>query len=489
MRQGTVSIVFDAGWEFSAGRRCHWVVLWKARRQRLRIVLERAVNGLLLRDLPLPGRGGRVPFGALEATPHGSTLIMATLKPFRALRPDPAKAAEICAPPYDVMSTEEARQMAEGNPLSFLRVTRAELELDDSADPHSAEVYARGAANLRKLVDEGHLVREEKPCYYLYRLVMGDHAQFGVVAVASCEEYDRGIVKKHELTRPDKEDDRTRHIEILGAQTGSVFLTYRAEPTVDGLLAELAQRPPDIDFTASDGVRHELWIVSHDSDIERLRAAFDNVPALYIADGHHRSAAASRVAAERSAKNPGHNGDEPYNYFLTVTFPHNQVKILGYNRAVQDLNGLSAEDFKSRLAEVATLEPAGASPDPTRKGELTMYLGGEWMRLAWKPEVVERAGGTVERLDVAILQDRVLGPMLGIGDPRLDKRISFVGGIRGTGELERLVDSGRFAVAFALYPTALEDLMTISDEGGLMPPKSTWFEPKLRDALAVHLIG
>lgn len=413
---------------------------------------------------------------------------MATLKPFRALRPHPDEAQRICCLPYDVMNTEEARRMAEGNPISFLRVTRPELELEDDADPYAPSVYERGAANLRKLVEQGHLLREEKPCYMLYRLTMGRHTQLGLVAAASCKEYDEGTVKKHELTRPDKEDDRTRHINILGAQTGAVFLTYKASGEIDALFEELTAPDADYDFTADDGIRHAVWTIRNEADVARIEALFDSVPALYVADGHHRSAAASRVARERAASNPDHTGEEPYNYFLTVTFPHDQMQILGYNRAVRDLGEFTPSSLLVELSRVAEMEEAPADRLPREKGEATMYMLGEWRLLRWKDSIVKEAPDTVAALDVSILQNRILNPMLGIEDPRTDKRISFIGGIRGTAELERLVDSGQFAVAFAMYPTSVEELMAIADEDGLMPPKSTWFEPKLRDAVAVHLI-
>jgi uncharacterized protein (DUF1015 family) len=414
---------------------------------------------------------------------------MATFKPFLALRPDPARARRVCTLPYDVMSTAEARRMAEGNPDSFLRVTRPEIELPDDADPHAPEVYARGAANLRRLIAEQALVREEAPVYLLYRLVMGGHTQLGIVGLASCAEYDAGIVKKHELTRPDKEDDRTVHIKILGAQTGLVFLTYRAEATVDAMLAaEAGARPADIDLVAEDGIRHSAWIVRDPHQVRAIEQAFAAVPAFYVADGHHRSAAASRVAAERRATH-GAQPDAPWNYFITVAFPHDQVRILDYNRVVQDLNGLSPEAFLAALASVADVEaPQPGAPRLRTKGELGLYLAGQWRSLRWKPAVRARASDPVAGLDVSVLQDNVLAPLLAIGDPRLDKRIAFVGGIRGTDELQRLVDSGAAAVAFAMFPTSLEDLMTIADQGGLMPPKSTWFEPKLRDGMAVHLL-
>ncbi len=413
---------------------------------------------------------------------------MATLKPFRILAPKASKAEEICALPYDVMNTEEAREMAKDKPLSFLRVTRPEIELDENVDPYSDEVYQHGADNLKKMISEGHLVQEASPCYLVYKLVMGDHEQIGLVAGASCKEYDEGIVKKHEKTRPDKEDDRTRHINILGAQTGSVFLTYRSNPEVDELFLSETKNDPDIDFTAEDGIQHTGWFVRDPAKISAIEQAFaEKVPALYVADGHHRSAAASRVRAERMGANSNHTGEEPYNYFLTVTFPHDQVKILDYNRAVKDLNGLSEEEFMTKVKEVAEVSQTETA-SPSKAGECCMYLNGKWHKLVWKDSVKE-GKDTVGGLDISILQDTVLNPLLGVQDPRTDKRIAFIGGIRGTKELKKVVDEGKFVVSFAMYPTSLVDLMTIADEGGLMPPKSTWFEPKLRDALAVHLIN
>lgn len=412
---------------------------------------------------------------------------MATLKPFRALRPQPKLAREVCTLPYDVMNTEEARDMAEGNPLSFLRVTRSEIEFGPDVDSHSAEVYQHGAAKLQQLIAQGTLIRDDQPRYYLYRQVMGSHSQTGLVAVASCAEYDAGIIKRHELTRPDKEDDRTKHIEILGAQTGPVFLTYRSEPSVDALLAAQTERAPDVDYVADDGIRHSAWVVTAADSIRAIEEAFAKVPALYICDGHHRSAAASRVARARRQHDRHASGNEPWNYFLAVTFPHRQLQILPYNRAVTDLNGLSPEQVLSAIREVADIAPAPADHKPTRKGETTMLLAGQWHLLRWKAALFT-GKDPVDSLDVSILQQHLLTPVLGIGNPRTDKRISFVGGIRGTGELERLVGSGDYAIAFAMFPTSLDELIAIADVSGLMPPKSTWFEPKLRDAMMVHMI-
>lgn len=409
---------------------------------------------------------------------------MVTLKPFRVLRPKPELAAEICTLPYDVMNTEEARAMADGKPLSFLRVTRSEIEFPEGTDPYSDQVYEHGAARLREMEDEGALVRESRSIFMLYRQMMGKHTQTGLVAVASCEEYDNGLVKKHELTRPDKEDDRTRHINILNAQTGPVFLTYEANAELDQLFADETSRTPDIDFTAEDGIRHSAWFVRDEETISKIESGFSHVEALYVADGHHRSAAASRVAKER-AGNQG--GRDSHNYFLTVSFPHNQMQILAYNRVVKDLNGLTPSELLEKLDQVADVQPLPGPKTPTSKGQVSMYLDGKWHAIQWKPEVAFR-GDAVAELDVSILQDQVLTPFLAIGNPRTDKRIQFIGGIRGTQELEKLVNNGSAAVAFAMYPTSIEDLMTIADQGGLMPPKSTWFEPKLRDAMAVHIL-
>ena len=407
---------------------------------------------------------------------------MATLKPFRILRPAYDKAGEVCTLPYDVMNTDEARAMAENRPNSFLRVTRSEIEFPADANPYSDEIYEHGAQNLHRMIDDGVLVREENPVYMIYRQIMGNHTQYGIVGAASCAEYDSGIIKKHELTRPDKEDDRTRHINILGAQTGAVFLTYPAQPAIDEIVKEQAGRTPDIDFTSEDGIRHSAWIVRDPVVISNLEQQFARIPALYVADGHHRSAAASRVARERNA-----DANAPAGVFLTVSFPDNQVQILGYNRVIKDLNGHTKEDFLSQLMEIAEVLTPPPAHEPREKGEVTMYLDGDWYLLRWKPAIATR-GDAVAQLDVSVLQDNVLSPLLAIGDPRTDKRISFVGGIRGTAELEKLVNSGQFAVAFALFPTSIQDLMTIADQDGLMPPKSTWFEPKLRDAMAVHVI-
>lgn len=404
---------------------------------------------------------------------------MATVTPFAALRPDPKLAANVCELPYDVMSSEEAKAMAEGNPLSFLRVSKPEIDLPEGTDLYSAAVYSKGRENFQKLIAEGVLRRDGKPVFHLYRQIMGNHAQIGLVGLASCDEYLKNIVKKHELTRPDKEDDRVRHIETLDAQTGPVFLTYKSVPEIDALVSRITAAAPEIDFTAPDGVRHSSWPVLEQSDIDFLVARFAEMPALYIADGHHRSAAAGRIYQSR-------NGAGGSAGFLTVIFPHDQMNILAYNRVLKDLNGHSPEDILAALGKVFTLTE-GANPVPNQKHDLAFYQGGKWYGLTFKPEFTKDRSA-IDLLDVSLLQTEILAPLFNIEDPRTSKRIHFVGGIRGTAELEKLVDSGEFACAFSMFPTGIVDLMDIADEGGIMPPKSTWFEPKLRDAMFSHLL-
>ena len=408
---------------------------------------------------------------------------MSQIRPFRAWRPRPELASQVASPPYDVMNSEEARAMAEGNPLSFLHVVKPEIDLDPGVDVHSDAVYAKGAENLRKLMDEGALQREGKPCFYVYQQRMGEHVQAGLVAGASVDEYESGLIKKHEFTRPDKEDDRTRHVNALDANTGPVFLTYAARPEIDALVDEIRARQPEYDFTSEDGIGHTLWVVSDDAEIARLAELFAAVPALYVADGHHRSASATRVRAARRDANPAHTGEEGYNYFLTVIFPDDQMKILAYNRVVRDLNGLGDKELLEKIGERFEIaEAAEAAPEAPQS--FGMYLGGKWHRLTAKPGSFP-ADDPVGSLDCAILQNNLLAPILGIGDPRTDRRIDFVGGIRGTGELEKRCAEG-WAVAFALFPTSIHQLMTVADAGVVMPPKSTWFEPKLRSGLIVR---
>ncbi len=399
---------------------------------------------------------------------------MSLICPFAGLRPVRARAAEVVAPPYDVLSSAEARVRAQGRPWSFLHISKAEIDLPESTDPHDSAVYAAAAANLQRMLAEGILVRDSEPCYYVYRLVMGEHSQTGLVAAASVAAYDCNRIRKHEFTRPDKEDDRVRQIEALNAQTGPVLLAYASDPEVDALLAGVTKTDPEVDLVADDGIEHAFWVV-HDRDlVERISKAFDAMPALYIADGHHRSAAASRVAAAR--------GDTAAaGYFLTVIFPHHQMQILDYNRVVRDLAGMSAETFLARVVECFKVTPENDAIHPDGPGVFGMYLSGQWSRLVLQPEKIP--DDPVGRLDVSLLADQLLAPLLGITDPRRDARIDFVGGIRGLQELERRVDSGEMAVAFSLHPTSMEDLMAVADAGEVMPPKSTWFEPKLADGL------
>ena len=412
---------------------------------------------------------------------------MPLVRPFPGLRPLPDKAAEVAAPPYDVLDSEEARERAAGKPWSFLHISKPEIDLPPGADPYSAAVYAKGKENFDRMLAEGVLKQDSAPCYYFYRLIMGGHQQTGLVAAASVADYDKGRIRKHEFTRPDKEDDRVRQVDTLSAQTGPVFLTYKHNAAIDELAAKATAAAPEIDLVADTGVRHSLWVVRDAADLDLITRAFDAVDRLYIADGHHRSAAASRVAAARRAANPRHTGDEAYNYFLSVIFPDNQMQILDYNRLLKDLHGASPEQFLDKLHNAFTVEKAAGQVKPAKSGEFGMYLGRQWYKLTIKPELIPQHD-PVKRLDVSLLQDCLIGPILGIADQRRDKRIEFVGGIRGLGELERRVDSGEMAAAFAFHPTSMADLMAVADAGEVMPPKSTWFEPKLADGLVSHMI-
>ncbi len=412
---------------------------------------------------------------------------MSLIHPFTGLRPAPSRAAEVAAPPYDVLSTEEARMRAAGRPWSFLHISKPEIDLPAGTDPHAAEVYAKAAENLGRMLDEGVLVRDAAPCYYAYRLIMGGHRQTGLVAAAAVPDYDTNRIRKHEFTRPDKEDDRVRQIDTLNAQTGPVLLAYPSAPQVDRLLERASEGIPDADVTADDGIRHTLWVIRDVAMLNQLTAAFDAMPALYIADGHHRSAAASRVAAARRAANPKHNGNESYNYFLSVIFPHHQMKIMDYNRVITDLNGMDAAKFLQRISENFSVEPSTAPVKPSKPGEFGLYLPGQWHRLQIRAGLIP-ANDPVARLDVSLLQNHLIAPVLGIGDPRRDKRIDFVGGIRGLAELEKRVNSGEMAAAFSLFATRMEDLMAVADANEVMPPKSTWFEPKLADGMVSHVL-
>lgn len=408
--------------------------------------------------------------------------VMSILRPFRALRPTPDQVAHVAAVPYDVVDRREAAALAVGEPLSFLHVSRAEIDLPASVDPYDPSVYQKAASNLAALRNAGVLIVDEEPAVYVYRLQMGDQVQTGVAGTFSVDEYDGDLIKKHEKTRKAKEDDRTRHILATHAQTGPVFLTYRGTERIDSLIEEICQGKPLYDFTAPDGIRHTAWKVAESSN---LVAAFGEIPRMYIADGHHRAASASRTRAELRSRSTNWSGDEPANYFLAVAFPADQLRIMSYNRVVADLKGQEPQALLEGLR--ARLPVNGGAPSPSAPGHVTMYLGGRWHDLDLNGL---KAGATspAQRLDAALLQDHVLAPLLGIGDPRTDERIDFVGGIRGTDELVRRVDGGSAAVAFSMYPVSLDELMAISDAGEIMPPKSTWFEPKLRDSIVSHAL-
>ena len=405
------------------------------------------------------------------------------IQPFAALLPKPELAGRICELPYDVMSTAEARSIAAGNPLSFLHVSKPEIDLPAETNPYDPKVYAQGRKSFLELIQQGALGRAQVPAFYLYRQATKEHRQLGLVALASCDEYRRGIIKKHELTRPDKEDDRVRHIETLEAQTGPAFLFYRSEGGLESFLENLASsRPHATDFQAPDGVRHTSWVLpGSDSRLMASLGAFlAELPSLYIADGHHRTAAAERAARSQPA-NPAAAG------FLSVIFPHRQLRILPYNRVLKDLNGNSEAQLLEKLERSFQIEQPGSARPQTRH-ELGLYLGKSWRTLRFRPHLTA-TGDPFETLDVTLLQKQVLAPIFDVDDPRTSQRISFVGGIRGPEELERLVDRGESACAFSLFPTAIEELMTIADRGGSMPPKSTWFEPKLRDGMFCHWTG
>ncbi len=412
---------------------------------------------------------------------------MAIIRPFRAFRPKPEFASEVAAKPYDVLTSEEARKEAQGHPYSFLHVGKPEIDLDPSVDLYDKRVYAKGKENLEQLVKEKIIIMDSEPCLYLYAQTMDDHTQYGLVGCASVEEYDANVIRKHELTRKDKEEDRCTHVRTTNAQTGPVFLTYRDVPAIDVLVDKFKETPPDNDHVAADDIRHQSWVIRDRKDIAALQDLFKKVPYLYVADGHHRTAAAARVGRERRDANPMHRGDEEYNFFLAVYFPASQLKILDYNRVVKDLNGLSMDQYLAAVGKHFSIREAPPRFKPSARGEFGMYLDKQW-RVLRAHEDLTRITDPVLGLDVSILQNYLLEPILGIKDPRTDKRIDFVGGIRGLGELEHRVDSGEMSVAFSLHPTSVNELMAIADAGKLMPPKSTWFEPKLRDGLFTHFL-
>jgi len=401
------------------------------------------------------------------------------IQPFRALRPAPGRADEILAPPYDVLSSAEARERAKGKPWSFLHISKAEIDLDPAIDPHSPAVYAKAAENLRRMIAAGVLIREQRPCYYVYRLTWRGRAQTGLAAVASLAAYESNRIRRHELTTPAKEDDRVRQIEAVNAQTGPVMIAYPAAPDIDAMLARAAAGVAEVDVTA-DGVRHQLWVIA-EAAMAALTRAVDALPALYIADGHHRSAAAARVAARRRASR-----HDSHNYFLAVLFPHHEMTILDYNRVIRDLNGRSPQAFLAELQRRFAVETSGSAVRPAAVNEFGVFVAGQWLRLTLPSELVP--DDPIGRLPITLLSRHVIEPLFGIGDQRTDPRIDFVGGVRGLAELERRVNSGEMAVAFALYPTQMADLMAVADAGGIMPPKSTWFEPKLADGMVSHVL-
>ena len=409
---------------------------------------------------------------------------MTLIRPFAALRPAPGRAAEVAAPPYDVVSLDEARTLATNRPWSFLHISRAEIDLPAGTDPYSPLVYAQAVTNLRAMERANVLVRDTAPHYYVYRITQQDHVQTGLAAAVSVAAYVAGRVCRHELTRPDKEDDRVRQIDALGAQTGPVLLAYRQHPKIRALLAEATQQAPDMDVLAAGAIRHQVWTVSAADMIAQITTLFEEMDRLYIADGHHRSAAAARVATARRLLET--NSTAAGAYFLAMAFPDNEMRILDYNRLVRNLNGYSRDSFVAQLSTTFRVEPSVAPVRPTRHGEYGMYLSRQWYRLTIDPTRIPE--DPVARLDVSLLQDHLLAPVLGISDPRRDKRIDFVGGSRGLSELAARVDSGEMAVAFALYPVRLQELLAVADAGEIMPPKSTWFEPKLLDGLLSNVI-
>jgi uncharacterized protein (DUF1015 family) len=415
---------------------------------------------------------------------------MAIIKPFKALRPLAQTAPMVSSVPYDVVNRDESKELADGNPLSFLRITRSEIEFDNSVSAYSPEIYKKAKANLEKLKKEAPLHMDDKPHFYLYRLIMNNRPQVGICATFSVDDYDNNVILKHEKTRKEKEDDRTNHIVSTEAQTGVVFLTYKGAANINVIVESTMHNvAPDYDFTSIDGIRHTVWVLPDEYN-EEIISEMAKVKNLYIADGHHRAASASRARKVKKDMNHNHKGDEEYNYFIAVLFPAEQLKILPYNRVIVDLKGLTKEDFLKKVSENFTVEKSDIK-EPEERRTFGMYIGGEWYILGVRDSILASlslAKSVADTLDVSILQDFLLNPILGIDDPRTNKRIDFVGGIRGTRELEKLVNSGKAAVAFSLYPVSVNDLMNISDAGEIMPPKSTWFEPKLRDGLLVHLI-
>jgi uncharacterized protein (DUF1015 family) len=412
---------------------------------------------------------------------------MSLIKPFRGLRPAPEHATDVAAPPYDVLNTAEARERAAGKPWSFLHISKPEIDLPEGTDPYAAEVYAQGAANLQKQIDNDILLRDAEPRYYVYRLRMGDHVQTGLVFAGSVADYDTNRIRKHEFTRPQKEDDRVKQITALNAQTGPVLLAYRSSAAVAAIIDEVVSGEPVYDLVADDGVGHTLWVMEDAQQIEAITENFDAMDALYIADGHHRSASGSRVAQAKNEQEGTQPGENSWDYFLCVAFPHDETRILDYNRVVQDLNGHTPAELLAQIGTKFSIEESAEQAKPVAPETFGMYLDGKWYRLTVNSDLVPTED-PVARLDISLLQDNLIAPLLGVQDPRTDNRIDFVGGIRGLSELERRVDSGEMQVAFALYPTSMDALMAVADANEVMPPKSTWFEPKLADGLISHVL-
>lgn len=409
---------------------------------------------------------------------------MAVIKPFCAIRPDRAKADKIAALPYDVYNREEAKEEVKKHPESFLKIDRAETQLADTVDTYAPQVYQKAHDTLWEMVENGSFVREEKRCYYIYTLTMNGRTQTGITACASIDDYERGAIKKHENTRAEKEQDRINHVNICNAQTGPIFLAYRSNPVINQVVEQVQNEEPLYDFTAEDQVRHTVWVISEEAQIAAVEEAFAGIGEIYIADGHHRAASAVRVGQMRRTEHPEYTGEEEFNYFLSVLFPDEQLMIMDYNRVVKDLNGWTEEEFLVKVSEIFAVEELGKDPvKPEQKGCFSMYLKGTWYRCAIAPK--DQTDDPVEGLDVSVLQKKLLAPVLGIQDPKTDSRIDFVGGIRGLKELERRCSLDCKA-AFAMYPTSIQELFAVADAGLLMPPKSTWFEPKLRSGLFIH---
>jgi uncharacterized protein (DUF1015 family) len=416
---------------------------------------------------------------------------MATLRKFKAWRPKDGLEKDVASYPYDVLSSEEAKDLAKDNPFSFLHVVKPEIDLPAGTDLYSPSVYDKAKENFEKFIREGILIQDENPMLYIYRQTMGGHEQYGIVGCVSVKDYDSDIIKKHEHTRPAKEQDRIKHVNITNANAGPIFLTYKTKETINKLVAETVQNTPLYDFIASDGIGHTVWIIKDDKVSEKIIKEFEEIDFLYVADGHHRSASAAKVANMREEANSGHTGEEEYNFFLAVLFPSEQLQILDYNRVIKHMNKRTEEELFQALENVFSIEEMGVVPyRPKKKGEIGMYLDNTWYRLTIQPEIAEtNQNDPVKSLDISVLQSKILAPFFGIDDPRTSDDIDFIGGIRGLEELVKLVDSGKFSVAFAMYPVSIQELMNIADAGKVMPPKSTWFEPKLRSGLLVHTLN